>query len=370
VDISAEQRRQDFSIWIRTGRRPRRRDATLELKFNPWHDPADGRFTFAGSGSNYGAGGKGSANRASGRAPVIGDRENPPKPRLARTPKAKAPRARPAAGNSGKPADHSAKVQPRPIPKVQPKPVPKSRPSDRPNSVGEFVAGFGDGLYDFAKETATGVYSVLTTNPVTTVRNFGHGIAGAIDTAIAAEDTPARIQVARAAQAIANASPRDLGHATGSIAANAVLAVAPEAALAKASALRRLRSARPRPTYDPPQIGWAKEKLKGDEPWVAYNDAANGARPGQAPTLMRTMPDGSKRPVKFDGIRGDYVIDRKWKVVNAPNARAQVMRQSQVLAEHRLIGVWEVRNNAQKVKALKLLKQMNVVNINVKVVAP
>lgn len=27
---------------------------------------------------------------------------------------------------------------------------------------------------------------------------------------------------------------------------------------------------------------------------------------------MRTMPDGSKRPVKFDGIQAEYVIDRKW----------------------------------------------------------
>jgi hypothetical protein len=49
------------------------------------------------------------------------------------------------------------------------------------------------------------------------------------------------------------------------------------------------------------------------------------------------MADGSKRPVKFDGIQGDYVIDRKWKVIDAPHARAQLLCQSQVLAEHRLI---------------------------------
>ena len=370
MHLSAEQRRHDFSVWIRTGRLPRRSNATFELKFNPWHDPADGRFTFAGSGSNYGGGGEGSSNRASGRAPIIRDRENPPKPRLATKPKAKAPRAGTAARNSGKPADRSAKVQPRPIPKVQPKPITKSRPNDRPNPVREFVAGVGDGVYDVAKDTVTGIYSVVTTNPVTTVHNFARGVAGAIDTAIAAEGTPARIQVARAVQAIANASPRDVGHATGSIAANAVMAVAPGATLSKASALRRLRNARPRPTYNPPQIGWAKETLKQDKPWRAYNDAAAGARSGQAPTLMRTMPDGSKRPVKFDGVQGDYVIDRKWEVVNAPRARAQLLRQSQVLAQHRLIGTWEVRNASQKAKALKLLKEMNVTNINVRVVEP
>lgn len=54
---------------------------------------------------------------------------------------------------------------------------------------------------------------------------------------------------------------------------------------------------------------------------------------------MRTMPDGSRRPVKFDGIRGDYVIDRKWKFVTEAHARAQIVRQSDVSTQHRLIGV-------------------------------
>lgn len=128
--------------------------------------------------------------------------------------------------------------------------------------------------------------------------------------------------------------------------------------------------ARPRTTFDPPQIGWVTETTKSQKPWKAYNDAATGAQPGRAPTLMRTMADGSKRPVKFDGIQGDYVIDRKWKVVDAPRARAQLLRQSKVLAEHRLIGTWEVPTPAQKAKALKLFKKMKVTNIHVKVVKP
>lgn len=85
---------------------------------------------------------------------------------------------------------------------------------------------------------------------------------------------------------------------------------------------------------------------------------------------MRTLHDGSKRPVKFDGIQGEYVIDRKLKVVDAPHARDQLLRQSEVLAQHRLIGVWEVPTPAQKIKALKLFKRMNVTNINVRVVKP
>lgn len=191
-----------------------------------------------------------------------------------------------------------------------------------------------------------------------------------IDAAIAAEDIPARIQVSRAASAVANASVRDIGRATGKVAGNVALAVAPEAALSKAAVLLRLPIARPRITFDAPQIGWVKETTKSEKPWKSYNDSAPGARAGQAPPLMRTMADGSKRPVKFDGIQGDYRVDRKWAVVNRPRSRAQILRQSEVLAQHRLIGLWEVPTPVDKTKALKLLKQMSITNIHVKVVKP
>jgi hypothetical protein len=85
---------------------------------------------------------------------------------------------------------------------------------------------------------------------------------------------------------------------------------------------------------------------------------------------MRTLPDGSTRPVKFDGVQGEYVIDRKWKVVDRPNAQARLLRQSAVLAQHRLIGVWEAPNEKQKIAAIKLFKKMNVTNIKVRVVKP
>ncbi len=48
-----------FSVYLRTGRRVA--DRRVEVKFNPWHDPVDGRFTFAGRGSLYPAGGGASA---------------------------------------------------------------------------------------------------------------------------------------------------------------------------------------------------------------------------------------------------------------------------------------------------------------------
>lgn len=55
VPISDTERRRAFSIWLRTGRLSSVATADgVELKFNPWHDPEDGRFTFAGSGQSYG----------------------------------------------------------------------------------------------------------------------------------------------------------------------------------------------------------------------------------------------------------------------------------------------------------------------------
>ncbi len=368
IETSGGKQSSAFSWWLRTGKLPPALSPDgLELKFNPWHDPEDGRFTFAGAGRHYGARGtdavsseKRRAPTDSNRAAVSGDHS---KSRISTLPKAGTSRAEPAAGDIQRPVKRASL-------KVQPKHAEGLRPGHQPNPVTEFVGGVGEGLYDVGKETVASVHAALTTNPVTTVRNMGLDVANMIDAAIAAEDTPAHVQVSLAASAVANASARDMGRATGTIAGNVTLAAAPGAALSKAGALRRLRMAKPRTTFDPPQIGWVKETGRSQKPWKAYNDAAPGAQPGQAPTLVRTMADGSKRPVKFDGIQGDYVIDRKWSVVDRPRARAQILRQSQVLAEHRLIGTWEVPTPVQKAKALKLLKKMKVTNIHVKVVEP
>lgn len=89
-----------------------------------------------------------------------------------------------------------------------------------------------------------------------------------------------------------------------------------------------------------------------------------------APTLMRTMPDGKKRPVKFDGFEAAYMTDRKWAVTGFKSTVAQVLRQSEVLAQHRLIGTWEVPNAAARNAALKLFKTHGVKNIKVRVVKP
>ena len=327
IRLSDDKHRKAFSWWLRTGQLPSAIGPDgLELKFNPWHDPTNGRFTSAGAGQHYDGIGdpvNGASDRlsvADSHASGIGQRD---RSRLASRPQTGKVRA-----GGGERALQRATLG------MQARRIKRSRPGDRPNAIVEFIGGTGEGLYEVGKETVTGVRVTPTTNPVTTLRNMTNGIAGMIDAAIAAEDAPASVHASRAAAAVANASARDIGHATGAVAGNVALTVAPGAAAAKISALRSLRMMRSRRTYDPLQIGWVKETIRSDKPWKAYNDSATGSRPGQAPTLMRTMPDGSRRPVKFDGFDGDYMTDRKWKVVDAPRARAQLVRQSEVLAEY------------------------------------
>ncbi len=217
-----------------------------------------------------------------------------------------------------------------------------SRRIDRPNPVAEFAGGVGEGLYRVGAGTVTGVYSVLTTNPITTVQNVGIGVASTIDAALVADATPMIVHIARAANAVTNASARDWGRATGLAAGHVVVAAVPGAVIAKVSALRAVETVTSEAVFNPPPIHWVKETSRSTKAWKAYNDAATGTRPGYAPALTRKMADGSTRLVKFDGIHGDHVIDRKWKVTDAPNARAQVLRQSEALAQHGKNGMWEV----------------------------
>lgn len=48
----------DFAFWMRTGlRRQSLPAAEVEAKFNPWHDPQNGQFTYRQSGRYFGGGG-------------------------------------------------------------------------------------------------------------------------------------------------------------------------------------------------------------------------------------------------------------------------------------------------------------------------
>jgi hypothetical protein len=109
IPITYNEQRRAFSIWLRTGRLPSVAIADgVELKFNPLHDPADGQFTFAGSGRSYGQGGGGGFRSSGGSGGGASSREdwsrearstnNRQRPRSGLTPTAQAsgPSPRPA----------------------------------------------------------------------------------------------------------------------------------------------------------------------------------------------------------------------------------------------------------------------------------
>lgn len=103
---------------------------------------------------------------------------------------------------------------------------------------------------------------------------------------------------------------------------------------------------------------------------MKYNDGAAGARPGQAPALTRTMPNGEVRPVKFDGIDGDYLIERKLKLQDRADSRGQMARQAQALEEHRQFGVWEVEDAKRAAIARRMTKKVGSRRISVMIVKP
>ncbi|MEH3103052.1 MAG: hypothetical protein PGN12_04020 [Sphingomonas phyllosphaerae] len=49
--VASIDQRRNFSVWLRTGRRPTRTADGIELKFNPCHDPRNGQFTFGPGGT-------------------------------------------------------------------------------------------------------------------------------------------------------------------------------------------------------------------------------------------------------------------------------------------------------------------------------
>jgi hypothetical protein len=195
---SAGQRQQAFSVWLRTGRRGRHPDnGEIERKFNPWHDPDDGRFTFAGAGDRSGTSDGGSAKPVGSHAPKIQYVEDFGMAPLASMAEVDIWRATELAKNRGKPGYAEAiEVQ-----YQRYRQAFAGQPSSTLDRIASGATGLargaGTAVYDSGKEAVTGLYSAATNNPVTTVQNIGRGIAGKIDSAISAEDTPASVQISR-----------------------------------------------------------------------------------------------------------------------------------------------------------------------------
>ncbi len=100
---------------------------------------------------------------------------------------------------------------------------------------------------------------------------------------------------------------------------------------------RELAANKPLPPA--PEPVWVDENAAMKDRARRYNDSAPGARSDpvtqrrQAPALYRTLEDGSKRPVRFDGYQDGVFIDRKINIVFKSDAKARAVIQSQVLRE-------------------------------------
>lgn len=236
-----DHRQRAFSVWLRTGRRVRYPDSReIERKFNPWHDPDDGRFTTPEEGVQSGMGGGGIAQTARNGARKVQYLVDPKLAPVTNMAEVEVWRAGELAKNGDKPgyaeAIEAQYQRYRQAFALQ----PESMVSKVAKVPTKLASGFGAYELDTGKNTVAGLEAAVTTNPLTTVGNIGHGIASKIDSAISAEDTPASVQISRAANAIANASATDVGYALGAVVNNVALLLAPEVLAGKIAAAGRV----------------------------------------------------------------------------------------------------------------------------------
>lgn len=122
------------------------------------------------------------------------------------------------------------------------------------------------------------------------------------------------------------------------------------------------------------QVKWVDENAGMSQRARDYNDSATGARSnidtqkGQAPTIDRIDANGNSKPVRFDGVDGNVMIDRKISVVTTQKAKNQALRQSEALKNSGMTGRWEVPNQTQANRAQKMFDELGIKNIEVKIV--
>lgn len=225
MNTPTKDRRAAFSVWLRTGRWPRAETArSVEVKFNPWHDPRNGQFTF-------GPGGPRSEGQT--RSDPIGDllKEDPSLRPITTIEQADAWRARLLAKYGTLPRFRKAIEAQY---KVYESKVPPRRQSPVSQAI-EFYTGEAQALLDIGKNTAIGTYNLIT-QPGPTIRS---GVTQFLRTtnAIITDDTPTYVYIDRAAKWLNNASAYQLGYAAGTAAGNLILTIAPEAAALKISTI-------------------------------------------------------------------------------------------------------------------------------------
>jgi len=122
------------------------------------------------------------------------------------------------------------------------------------------------------------------------------------------------------------------------------------------------------------KVKWVDENASMSPRARDYNDSASEAhsnietQKGQAPSIGRIDANGKNKPVRFDGIDGNVMIDRKISVVTTQKAKDQALRQSDALKNNGMTGRWEVTTQTQANRAQKMFDELGIKNIEVKVV--
>lgn len=123
-------------------------------------------------------------------------------------------------------------------------------------------------------------------------------------------------------------------------------------------------------------VEWVTEAVSARQTASLYDAGADGARSAIAqqsrvvPAITRQLPDGTSRLVKFDGIReaDNVLIDRKTAVTTFSKSLDQAKRQSAASKLHGINGVWQVPNQAEADRALKVFSRLGIDNIAVEIV--
>jgi uncharacterized membrane protein YgcG len=387
MDISAEQRRRGFNAWLRTGRwSPSGAAGGREVKFNPWHDPGDGRFTFANTGRYYGraaAQQSVSSGRTASKIEYVEDDRLPP---ITSHEEVAAWKARELAKHGHKPEYQQAIEEQyrRYLHILAGAPSTRAAPggeSDAPDSSASSQnarpreeGGFPGGGGSFGGGGASGTWETPAPQPPQSQRrpsSGGNRFNGGGGTFGGGGATGSADRLTSQTTAVPTSSDkRDLARAGNRS------AVASGAITAKASAGRVGQPMAVEVAKKATAIVWVEERIGTKGAAKDYNDSAASARSNVAtrraevPALERTMPDGTKRLVKFDGFDGEYLIERKWSIVTSPRGKSQALRQSQALSEHGLTAIWEVPNRSEMKIAVKMLEKLQIENIKVRVIEP
>lgn len=104
-----------------------------------------------------------------------------------------------------------------------------------------------------------------------------------------------------------------------------------------------------------------------EKAWYQYEKQAQNALHGKAPSLACTSC-GKSGYVKFDGVRGNTMVDRKLGF--GSSSLKQARRQEEALKQNDLRAVWEVPNAKAARRAMRILENARASRIKVKIVAP